>query len=269
MMDYQSQLLQDAKRAYGLSQAVCDAYMAMPRHQFLTRFSPDYISWIKASPETMPYIYNDSTLLLYEKQGYVSTISQPSFVLKMLDMLDLRPGMRAFELGTGSGWNAAMMGHLVGRKGLVKSYEIIPEMVKQARSHLSKFDLPQVKVIEGDALAEIWEEKEFDRGIFTAGAWDMPGILFDVIKDGGKLLFVLKTSIGDLLMAMQKKKDHFRVYETMPCRFVTVTGETLSTYHNDLSDLYRITGEIAIWPQGTTGLGDNIVAGRDMVFKID
>jgi len=268
-VDYQSELLQEAKHKYSLSKEICDAYVALPRHEFLTRFSPDYISWLKVSPQNLPCIYADTTLLLYQRQGYVSTISQPSFVLKMLDLLDIKPGMKAFELGTGSGWNAALMGYLVGKKGKVISYEIIPEMVKQAKNHLAKFDLPQIEVVQGDALQEIWEAEEFDRGIFTAGAWDMPGILFNAIKDGGKLLFVLKTSRGDLLLAMQKVKDHFQVYDKMACQFVAVTGSTMKVYHNDLSELYRTSGNITIWPQGEMGLGNHIVVGRDMVFKID
>ena len=268
-MNYQNELLQDAKKRYSLPKEICDAYEAMPRHEFLSKFSPDYISWLKPTPENYVYIYTDSTLLLYERQGFVSTISQPSFVLKMLQMLDLRPGMRVFELGAGSGWNAAMMGYLVGKKGKVTSYEIIPEMTKQAKDHLAKFDLPQVEVVQGDALSELWEKEEFDRGIFTAGAWDMPGILFDVIKEGGKLLFVLKTSSGDLLMAMKRMKDHFKVYETMACHFVPVTGKTLNVYHNDLSEIYRTSGEITIWPQGTLGLGQHVMVGRDMIFKIE
>lgn len=268
-MDFQRELLQEAKKKYPLSDRVCEAYLALPRHKFLHRFSPDYVSWLRASSDNLDLIYSDSTLLLYERQGFVSTISQPSFVLRMLDLLDLKPGQRAFELGTGSGWNAALMGYLVGKEGKVISYEIIPEMSKQAQENLSQFDLPQVEVVQGDALQEIWEDESFDRGIFTAGAWDMPGILFNVMKEGGKLLFVLKTSSGDLLLAMKREKDHFRVYDTLACRFVAVTGNTLKVYHNDLAKLYSARGEITIWPQGTLGLGTDVIAGRDMVFKVE
>jgi len=268
-VDYQTELLREAKHKYQLSQKICEAYRALPRHEFLERFSPDYVSWLTVTPENLPLIYADTTLLLYQRQGFVSTISQPSFVMRMLDMLELAPSMRAFELGTGSGWNAALMGYMVGETGKVISFEIIPEMVKQARAHLQKFNLPQVEVIEGDALTEIWEMEEFDRGIFTAGAWDMPGILFDVIKVGGKLLFVLKTSRGDILMDLERKKDHFKVVDTLPCRFVALTGASQNIYHSNLSELYQAKGEITIWPQGTVGLGPNILAGRDMVFKID
>jgi protein-L-isoaspartate(D-aspartate) O-methyltransferase len=268
-VDYQTELLQEAKQKYHLSPQICEAYKALPRHEFLDRFSPDQVSWITVTPENLPLIYADTTLLLYQRQGFVSTISQPSFVLRMIDMLGLSPGMRVFELGTGSGWNAALIGHMVGENGKVISFEIIPEMAEQAIRHLKKFDLPQVEVIEGDALEGIWEMKEFDRGIFTAGAWDMPGILFDVMKVGGKLLFVLKTSRGDLLMLLERKKDHFKVLDTLPCRFVTVTGASQNIYHSNLSELYLTKGEITIWPQGSMGLGPNIISGRDMIFKIN
>lgn len=268
-MDFQRELLQKAQKKYTLSQRVCEAYLALPRHKFLHRFSPDSINWLRVTADNLDVIYTDSTLLLYDRLGHSSTISQPSFVLHMLDLADLQKGHRVFEVGTGSGWNAALMGNLVGQAGEVISYEIIPEMAREARDNISQFDLPQVKIIQGDAFQEIWEEAEFDRGIFTAGALDLPGILFDVIKEGGKLLFVLKTTQGDLLLAMIKQKDHFRVFQKMPCRFAGVSGQSLSAYHNDLSRLYQSSGTITIWPQGTIGLGPQVVVGRDMVFKIE
>jgi protein-L-isoaspartate(D-aspartate) O-methyltransferase len=162
-----------------------------------------------------------------------------------------------------------MMAYLVGKKGKVTTYEIIPEMVQQAKLNLAKFDLPQVDVIEGDALEEIWELDNFDRGIFTVSAWDMPGILFDLIKEGGKLVFILKTSRGDMLLGMKKEKDHFRVFEKLPCKFPPVSGSSIGIYYNNLSEIYMAKGYITIWPQGTLGLGPRVVIGRDMIFKIE
>jgi protein-L-isoaspartate(D-aspartate) O-methyltransferase len=269
IVDHQTELLREAQQKYSLSREICMAYEAIPRHEFITTFSADHINWLPVTPANYVYIYNDTTLLLHDKEGQTSTLSQPSFVLKMLEILDLHKGMKVFELGTGSGWNAALMGYLVGKQGKVTTYEIIPEMVRQAKAHLAKFDLPQVEVIEGDALEEIWELEDFDRGIFTAAAWDLPSILFDVVKEGGKIIFILKTSRGDVLLAMKKEKDHFRVYERLPCRFPAVTSSTLGVYFNDLSELYSTKAKITIWPQGTLDLGDKVVVGRDMVFKLD
>ena len=266
-MNAQKELLNLAQAKYPLSEAVMAAYMALPRHKFLDSFSFDYDHWMKVKPEYMNLIYADTTLLLYEKGDYVSTISQPSFVLMMLELLELKPGMRVFELGAGSGWNAALMGHIVGKTGHVVSYEIIPEMTKKAQRNIAQFDLPQVDVILGDAIQEVWESEEFDRGIFTAGVRDMPGILFDVIKVGGKLLFVLKTSRGDLLLVLHRMQDHFKVLRMIHCQFVNVTGPAFESYYNNFTQLFDIKTPITIWPQGTLDLGDKILAGKDMIFK--
>lgn len=267
-MNYQTELLQEARKKYSLSREICRAYEAIPRHEFITRFTFDHINWLEPIPDNYGYVYQDTKLTVYENSGFISTISQPSFVLEMLEILDLHQGMRVFEVGTGSGWNAALIGFLVGKQGKVTSYEIITEMVREAKAHLKKFDLPQVEVIEGDALEEIWELEDFDRGIFTAGAWDMPGILFDVVKEGGRILFILKTTHGDILLAMRKEKDHFHVYERLPCRFPAIISSTLESYFNNLSEIYFAKGKITIWPQGTMNLGEHVVAGRDVVFKI-
>lgn len=241
----------------------------MPRHRFLEKFSADYTNWLEVRTQTLPLIYSDTTLLLYQKDQFISTISQPSFVLRMLDLLDVRLNMKVFELGAGSGWNAAMLGHLVGPGGKVLSYEIIPEMCQQAQKHIAAFNLPQVEIRQGDALQEVWELENFDRGLFTAGLWDLPGIFFDVFTPGGKFLFVLKTTQGDLLMAMERKQDCFEVYETIRCSFVSVTGETAQRYYNNLDELYSVSVKerIRIYPQGTMNLSGRLLAGRDMIFS--
>lgn len=271
-MNYQQELLYEARRKFSrvpLSEKVCDAFMKLPRHRFLNRFSVDYQNWLEVRTENLPLIYADTTLLLYRKDKYVSTISQPSFVLKMLDLLDLREGMKVFELGAGSGWNAALMGYLVGKSGKVLSYEIIPEMSQEAQKNLAQFDLPQVEIRQGDALQEIWEIDQFDRGIFTAGMWDLPGIFFDIFSVGGKFLFVLKTARGDLLLAMERKADCFEVYDKILCSFVSVTGSTSNHYHNNLEQLYHATGSIRIYPQGKINLSGQLISGRDMVFELN
>ena len=141
MLDYQAELLREVKHKYSLSKEVCQAYQALPRHKFLTKFSPDNVSWLSATPENLPFIYGDNSLLLYQRQGQIATISQPSFALRMLDLLDLKPQLRAFEVGTGSGWNAALMGYLVGRRGQIKSWEIIPtQFLKKTRPWVRSLD---------------------------------------------------------------------------------------------------------------------------------
>ena len=75
----------------------------------------------------------------------------------MLDMLKFEPGHNVFELGAGSGWNAALMGHIVGPKGHVYSLEIIPELAKTASDTIETLGLKNVSIIEGDTRSDPWE----------------------------------------------------------------------------------------------------------------
>ena len=220
---------------------IATAFMKIPRHKFVPRFSPDRLRWFDVKPETvsrhLELLYADTTLLLFNDEEFVSTISQPTLVLKMLDLLDVKPGQRIFELGTGSGWNAAMLGVLTGENGAVISYEIIPEMVKRSRQCLSKFTLPQVEIVDQDALEGLKQQTPFDRGIFTAGAHDLSPIFFEKIKNTGLLLFVLKTSQVDLLLLLQKEDDHFNELERVYCTFVNVTGLEAPSPGSSLDEL--------------------------------
>lgn len=234
-----------------ISKDVEHAFLMTPRHYFVRRFSVDYDHWIEVDGDTvknfLPLIYADATLLIWDDGHHVSTISQPSLVLHMLELLDLKNGMRVFELGTGSGWNAAMLGRLVGKTGEVVSYEIIPELARDAENILATIDLPQVKIKSGDAAELIKHEGPFDRGVFTAGAFDLPLSFFDKVKEGGKLLFVLKTGGDDLLLSLEKRTDHFEEVARMRCRFVSVMGDTAPKGEAPVGE---IPENVMIFPKG-------------------
>jgi len=154
-----------------------------------------------------------------------STISQPSFVLRMLDLLQLRPGHRVFELGAGSGWNAALIAHLVGPGGHVSSLEIIPDVAKTATQTMERLGVRNVSVIEGDGGDGYAAGAPYDRAIFTAGAYDLPKAFFQQVADDGLMLAVLKNpGGGDNLLLLRKRANHFELLEAMPCGFVQLRG---------------------------------------------
>ena len=142
---YQQQLLEQARRAYQetpLSDATVKAYLATPRHLFVTRYREHgNREWYEVRDENLhehlATLYADRPLTLFgdDDSSVPSTISQPSFVLRMLDLLQLESGHRVFELGAGSGWNAALIAQLVGESGSVHSLEIIPEIGRRAVSN--------------------------------------------------------------------------------------------------------------------------------------
>ena len=213
-----------------------NAFFETPRHLFVPRFqdgSPGLWQDFKDSSllQHLNTLYADQPYCIYqnEKGETLSTISQPSLVLFMLHLLDIKVGMNVFELGGGSGWNAALMSRLVGENGHVTSIEIIPSLVENARKALSKLEIRNVSLLAGDAYSFIADQKPFDRGVFTASAWELPTFFFEKIKDDGLLLFVVSfTSSSDLLILLRKTDDHFVSETHFPCRFVPITGDIAS-----------------------------------------
>lgn len=249
----QQRLLENIRRKswVKLSPRVEGAFLRTPRHFFVRKFSVDYENWITVDRETvfnyLPLIYSDATLLIWDQGGFVSTISQPSLVLHMLELLDVKPGMRVFELGTGSGWNAALLSCLVGEEGKVVTYEIISELAEMSRMTLREAGIKNVAVRAGDASELIQAEEPFDRGVFTAGAYDLPLSFFEKVKEGGRLLFILKTAGDDLLLALEKKGNHFEEVSRMHCRFVPVMGELAPKGEIQLGELPE---KVMIYPRG-------------------
>ncbi len=185
--------------------------------------------------EHLASIYANQSLAIYgEEEDFgnlgantpVSTISQPSFVLRMLDLLKLEKGQKVFELGAGSGWNAALMGELVGSGGKVLSIEIIPELVAAAQVAIDKLGISNVEIRKGDAGEGDENFAPFDRAVFTAGAYDIPPVFYHQLKNGGLLLLVLKNKGGrDTLVLLEKKEDHFESIFSTTCGFVPMTGK--------------------------------------------
>lgn len=157
---YQQQLLERTKYIYHetpISEATEKAYFAMPRHLFVKRYRGwGTREWHSVNKENLEEhvatLYLDGSMILFgeDDDDIPSTISQPSFVLRMLDMLQIKPGHTIFELGAGSGWNAALMGHLVGSGGHVSSLEIIPEVAQTARETIESLEIKNVRVITAD-----------------------------------------------------------------------------------------------------------------------
>src|SRR5215211_3761115 len=233
---YQRQLLEQAQAIYyetPLSEATQNAYLETPRHQFVRRYRRWGIKeWSEVNKdnleEHLATLYSDQALVLFgdRDDDVPSTISQPSFVLRMLDMLQLARGQKVFELGAGSGWNAALMGHLVGPEGYVCSLELIPEVARTAAANIEALGIRNVSVIEGDGGEGYATGAPYDRAIFTAGAYDLPHPFFEQIKEGGLLLIVIKNEGGgDTLFLLRKEHEHFESLEGLPCGFVQMKGK--------------------------------------------
>jgi len=261
---YQQQLLEQSQYIYyrtPISEATVRAYLATPRHEFVKRYRDwGTHEWQEVRPENLAehvaLLYADRGLILFgdDDDNVPSTISQPSFVLRMLDLLQLQPGQQVFELGAGTGWNAALIGHLVGPEGHVYSLEIIPEVATMAAATIAAREIPNVHIIAADGGDGYVAGAPYDRAIFTAGTYDLPHHFYAQMKDGGLLLVVIKNEGGaDNLFLLRKTGNHFESLESMLCGFVQLRGKY------QLTSLDPITVEtLSEWTELQNKKGDRI-----------
>lgn len=252
---YQQQLLERTKYIHyqnPITPATQQAYLATPRHLFVKHYREWATrEWREVNEDNiaqhLEMLYADRPLILFgeDDEQVPSTISQPSFVLRMLDMLQLEPGQTVFELGAGSGWNAALMGQLVGSEGQVYSLEIIPEVAQTAAATIAELGVENVKIIAADGGGGYSAGAPYERAIFTAGTYDLPHHFFEQMSQGSLSLIVIKNAGGgDTLFVFRKNRDHFEAIESMPCGFVQMTG------HYQLTDLEPlILAELPEWSE--------------------
>lgn len=121
--------------------------------------------------------------------GHGQTCSQPRTVREMLELLEVAPGQRVLDVGSGSGWTTALLGELVGPDGEVVGVEIVPELVAWSRQNLAPYDLTWCRVERARAgVLGLPEEAPFDRVLVSAEATELPRALVDQLVVGGLLV---------------------------------------------------------------------------------
>ena len=188
-----------------LSSRVGEAMATVPRHQFVPN----------------PYrhlAYDDGPLSI----GHGQTISQPYIVALMTDLLNPQPEHRVLEIGTGSGYQAAVLSLLVKQ---VYSIEIVPELAASATATVKELGYKNISIIPGDGYKGWPERAPFDSIIVTAGG-DIPPLLIEQLKPGGRMVIPVggQRQVQHLTLIEKSSDGRVSKKKLLPVRFVPLIG---------------------------------------------
>ena len=189
-----------------LDDAVLGAMRTVPRHAFVPA-------------DEQARAYDNRPLSI----GYGQTISQPYIVALMTDLLEVGPGATVLEVGTGSGYQAAVLSGLVAS---VSTIEIVPQLGERARAVLQRLGYDNVEVRIGDGYYGWQEHAPFDAIIVTAAASHVPPPLIRQLKPGGRMLIPVgsRFMVQELLLVEKNALGEVSTRQILPVAFVPLTG---------------------------------------------
>lgn len=186
------------------TEAVLEAMRQVPRHEFVPQSQASHA-------------YEDRPLPI----GYGQTISQPYIVAYMTELVQPDPDGRVLEVGTGSGYQAAVLAEIVDQ---VYTVEIIPELAATAAQRLDRLGYDAVTVKQADGYYGWEEHAPYDAIVVTAAAEHVPPPLIEQLKDGGRMVIPVGSPFyTQTLMLVEKEGDQVTTRSLTPVRFVPFT----------------------------------------------
>lgn len=187
------------------SPRVLEAFRSVPRHLFVPQNKREFA-------------YSDGPLPI----GRGQTISQPYIVAYMTEALDLQGEERVLEIGTGSGYQAAILGELAAEVYTVERHQ---DLAKTASQRLQDMGYENIHVIQGDGTEGLPEHAPFQGVIVTAAAPEVPRPLLEQLDEGGRLIMPVGSRGGQVLKLYQRREGDFSVKALSPVAFVPLIGE--------------------------------------------
>jgi len=204
--DIRQRMVDDQLIRRGISdELVIRAMRKVPRHKFVPK-------------EMQTSAYDDCALPIGEGQ----TISQPYMVAIMTEKLGLSGGEKVLEVGTGSGYQSAVLAEIAKE---VYTIEKVPALAERSRNMLQGLGYKNITVIAGDGTEGLKEKSPFDGIIVTAGAPEIPKPLTEQLSEGGKLVIPVGDVFSQTLMVATKHKGDIKIEESIGCVFVPLIGK--------------------------------------------
>ena len=199
---------------------IAAALRDVPRHLFLPHLPPEEA-----------YL-DDAIVTKRDADGQpISSSSQPAIMAIMLDQLDLAPGQRVLEIGAGTGYNAALIRHIVGPSGAVVSVDIEADLVDRAREHLASAGYPGVTVVAADGAEGYPPGAPYDRVIATVGVSDLAPAWLHQAGPGARIVVPLDVRGSQLAVAFERAgpaqpdhAGHWVSRSIAPCGFMRMRG---------------------------------------------
>jgi len=186
--------------------SVLRAFLEVPRHLFVEEALREKAYGVHALPI-----------------GFRQTISQPSVAALMTEMLQIKPEDRVLEVGTGSGYQAAILSRLAGE---VITLERIPQLARRARQALHALGMANVQVKVCDGSLGLGEGELFDAILVTAAAPEVPGPLLTHLAEGGRMVIPVGAGGRQTLYRIIRERGHLRREEKGNCAFVKLVGRS-------------------------------------------
>jgi protein-L-isoaspartate(D-aspartate) O-methyltransferase len=205
------------------TEPVAAAIRSVPRHRFVPGMS-------------MSQAYADHAVAIKTLDDeVVSSISQPGMIAQMLELLVPRRGDAVLEVGTGSGYNAALLAELVGRSGSVTTLELDAELAERAGAILDELGYGNVTVVAADASSYPLQPQHYDGVAITARSDDIAAAWWRTLRDGGRMVIPLRLeSAGEYAVGFERRGDALHSIGAHPCAFIAIRGEAGTAAEGDV-----------------------------------
>jgi protein-L-isoaspartate(D-aspartate) O-methyltransferase len=190
------------------TEKIIEAFRKVPRHLFVP-------------PEQVEFAYTDIALPTVKD----STISQPYTVALMTEFLEPKEGDKILEIGTGSGWQACLLSHIVGRKGKIVTIEIDKDVYKFGKENVGKLGVENVIVILGDGSKGYEKEAKYDGCMLTAGCPEIPKKILEQTKVGGRIVAPIGLHEQRMIVVKKISEKKFEEVDMGSFVFVPLRGE--------------------------------------------